>query len=95
MEPVRGLGQGKPVPNWPKLVDRYKITTFCGTQLREFETAIRKEIKSGPSKTRWAFTDEGYQEVRKRLTIFEPGPGPGKTHFWKLSLETFRRGDFL
>ena len=48
-----------------------KIMTFCGTQLQEFETAGRKSSQnllkqSGPSR------DEDGQEVRKRLTIFDP-----------------------
>ena len=36
----------------PKLVEPIPNHDFCGTQLQEFETIIRNEIKSGPSKTR-------------------------------------------
>ena len=71
MEPLRSI-EGKPVPNWPKLVEPIQNLTFCGKQFQEFETTIRKEFKPGPSKTRGPAWDEDGQEVRKRLTIFAP-----------------------
>ena len=42
--------------------------TFCGTQLQELETTIRKEMKAGPSKTRLAGLD-GTKMVKKLKTI--------------------------
>ena len=49
--------------------DRYKIMTFGGTHFQEFKKTIRKEIKSGPFKTRGGgggFTGRGWSRSQKR-----------------------------